>query len=152
LDIPLETLQAVLDQSWANVPAGNNTFVPYLLAQEQARLALFSTTGSIGSVAKNSTSQSFTGPSGASLTVLQMQKLYRMLINLYRQKKQETDRLFQNSVAWFISKFPTYATNADPAVYDFMVNWLGQDFTQYQCDMTDLRMEPTLAGEGLVTW
>ena len=158
MDIPLETLQACLDKAWSDASNDANSLVQQLLTEEQARLALFSATGSIGSVSKNSTSQSYTGPSGASLTVLQMQKLYRMLINLYREQKQKADCIFQQATAgsacfaWFLLKFPTYATDQDPAVYDFMVTWLCQDWQSYQTDMTYLRMEPTFAGEGLVTW
>ena len=145
-------MQACLDKAWTDSSNDANSLVQQLLTEEQARLNLFSM-GSIGSVSKNSTSQSYTGPSGASLTVLQMQKLYRMLINLYRQKKCETDRLFENSIAWFLAKYTTYATDADQAVYDFMVRWLSQDWETYQCDMTDLRLPFACSDrEGVVTW
>ena len=141
-----------MDKAWTDASNDANSLVQQLMTEEQARLNLFSM-GSIGSVSKNSTSQSYTGPSGASLTVLQMQKLYRMLINLYRQKQCETDRLFECAVAWFLAKYPTYAADADQAVYDFMVKWLGQDWGSYQVDMTDLRLPFACSNpEGVVTW
>ena len=152
MDIAVETLQAFLDDAWDAAASGANSFRDQLRAYEKGITAQFSSVGSLGSVSKNSTNQSYRGPGLGQYTVAQIQTAWRMLINLFDQTKEKTDWLNANSPG-FRDEYPSYPTDADQAVYDFTSKWLRNDFSNYQIDLTDLRLHPTLSsGSGALTW
>lgn len=151
MDISAETLQAFLENAWDAAPNAANTLRQQLRVYEVAATNLFSG-GSIGSVSKNSTSQSYRGPGLGSYTPVQIANAWRNLINLFEQQKCETDAVYAAATAippqqWavpFLVKFPTYAEDPDPAVYCLMTKQL-LPVNEYQTDLTVLRLQPTLS-------
>lgn len=158
MDISAETLQGFLENAWDAAPDNANTLREQLRSYEKAASNLF-LGGSIASVSKNSASQSYRGPGLGSYTPVQIANAWRMLINLYEQEKGQTKCLYDISKQypnntrgqWFIEKFPTYAQDADPAIYDFMNRKL-IPVEEYQTDLSDLRLQPTLSAGLPQTW
>jgi hypothetical protein len=144
MDISVETLQGFLDDAWDAAPAAANTLRQQFRSFESAASSQFNTVGTLSSVAKNSASQSYRGPGLGSLTLVQIQTAWRMLIRLYDSIKCQTDWFYNQAAAWFIQKYPTYGNDPDQAVYDFSMRWLNSDFTQYESDLSWLRLSPTL--------
>lgn len=158
MDVSAETLQAFLDNAWDAAVAGANTLRPQFRLFETAATNLFAG-GSIGSVSKNSVSQSYRGPGLGSYTPVQIANTWRMLINLYDEEKHRTDwyyNLFlqfptnEQGIA-FNTLYPTYKDDPDTAVYAFMQGRL-IPVDEYQTDLTDLRLPLTLAPNRAVTW
>lgn len=157
MDVPVETLQLFLENSWDDAPADANSLRVQLRNNERSVGSLFSTSGSLGSVSKNSASQAYRGAALGSLTLVQIQNAWRMLINGYDAQKRETDYLYwlsQNQPAspagqQFIAKYPNYAQDPDQAVYDFLTNIL-QPCEEYQSDLTLLYLKPTSYAGGLI--
>ena len=139
MDIAVETLQAFWDDAWDASKDEAGAFRQQLRAFEKAITAQFASVGSLGSVSKNSTSQSYRGPGLGQYTPAQIQTAWRMLINLYDQKKDENDWLNQNE-SWFQLKYPQYAQDPEPSIYDVIARWLRNDFSFYEVDLTNLRL------------
>ena len=139
MDISTETLQAFLDDAWDAAPASASTLRPQLRAFEKAVTAQFSTVGSIGSVSKNSTSQSYRGPGLGSYTLVQIATAWRQLINLYDEVRHLADYLQSKANACFVAQFPDYATDPDVVVYTLMKERLIV-VDDYQVDLTNLRL------------
>lgn len=158
MDISVETLQGFLDDAWDAAIDGAGTLRTQLRSYESQVTSLFSASGSISSVSKNSTSQSYRGPGVGSYTTAQIQSAWRMLINEYDFSKKQCDYFNYLSIndpantngQNFASDFPDYANDPDQAVYADMKYRL-QPCTEYQCDLTDLRLKPTLTSPSL-TW
>jgi hypothetical protein len=154
VDITTETLQSFLDDAWDAAPSSANSLRDQLRSFEKAVTAQYSQ-GSIASVSKNSFSQTYRGPGLGSYTLVQIANAWRTLINLFDEEKQRADFIQAAGDAWFIAKFPNYSSgdspDTDPAIYDLMKNRLFV-ITEYQTDLSDLRLRPTLAGEGVRTW
>jgi hypothetical protein len=153
MDVTCETLQSFLDTAWEDAPDGANTLRQQLRIYEKSITAQFSQ-GSIGSVSKNNFSQTYRGPGLGSYTLIQIANAWRILINLLDEEIRRADELQDLSVAWFVAKFPNYATTGndnDDAYYDLMKRRLIV-ITEYQTDLSDLRLRPTLVGEGVRTW
>ncbi len=157
VDVSAETLQAFADNAWDAATAAANSFRPQLRYYEQGATNLFAG-GSIGSVSKNSTSQSYRGPGVGSYTPVQIANSWRMLINLYDEVLGFCNRLYTlsqanpppspNSLpAQFIAKFPGFNDDPDEAVYFFMQRRL-QPVESYQTDLTDLRLPYCLGNNG----
>lgn len=157
MDVGVETLQAFLENAWDAAPEQPNNLRNQLRLYEQQLLNQFSSSGSIGTVSKNSASQSYRGPGLGIYTLIQLAEAWRKLINFYQQKKCETDALYNLSQQypnspqgqWFIQQYPTYGQDSDQAVYDFMTRGL-QSVDDYQVDMTFLRLQPTAFAGGLI--
>lgn len=139
MDISTETLQAFLDDAWDAAPASASTLRPQLRAYEKSITAQFSTVGSIGSVSKNSTSQSYRGPGVGSYTLVQISTAWRQLINLYDEIKLLADYLQARANDCFIQQFPNYEADPDVVVYTIMKERLIV-VNDYQVDLTNLRL------------
>lgn len=159
MDIDVRTLACWLENAWDDAPASANTLRVQLRNMERNAANLFSA-GSIGSVSKNSASQSYAGAGFGRFSVAQIQQGYRMLIELYDADLAETAIIYKYSQQYptnqrsidFNTAFPDYSTDPDKAVYAFMKYDI-QPVDNYQIDLTDLRLHPTLvAGTGVNTW
>jgi hypothetical protein len=150
MDVPIETLACLLDDSWDAAPTAANTLRQQLRTFETSLSAQFRGTGVIASVSKNSASQSYRGAALGSLTVPQVQQGFRTLIVMYDQTNNYCQWANANE-SWFQTTYPGYANDNDSAVYPIMQAWLQNDFTQFQTDMTYLRLAPTLYPQGCVT-
>ena len=139
MDISTETLQAFLDDAWDVAPASASTLRNQLRAFEKATTSQFSTVGSIGSVSKNSTSQSYRGPGVGSYTLVQISNAWRQLINLYDEIRKLSDYLQSISNPRFVATFPIYLTDPDVVVYEIMKERLIV-VDDYQVDLTNLRL------------
>ena len=166
MDIPVETLQCWLENAWDDSPAAANTLRPQLRINERNAANLFSASGSLASVSKNSASQAYRGTALGSLTQVQIQYGWRMLINLYDEVKCWTDNLYHLSqnqnllpqplnqqcvilLQLFVTQFPTYAADPDPAIYFFMQKRT-QPIYEYESDLTLLLLQPTAYAGGLI--
>jgi hypothetical protein len=118
---------------------------------ERSAASLFAA-GSIGSVSKNSASQSYAGAGFGRFSVAQIQQGYRMLIELYDWLLAETGRMNTCAVAWFVAKYPNYAQDPDFAIWDALSYRLGNPVENYEIDLSDLRLRPTLAAGVVQTW
>jgi len=161
VDVSAETLQAFADNAWDTALAQANSFRPQLRIYEQGATNLFGG-GSIGSVSKNSVSQTYRGPGVGSYTPVQIANSWRMLINLYDELLAYCNRLFllsqsnpppsPNSIpALFIAKFPQYQADPDDAVYYFMQRKL-RPIDSYETDLTELRLVEALGYVNFPTW
>ncbi len=83
MDVTAYTRQAFLDDAWDSAPAEGNTLRDELRKYEKAATSLFSSSGSIQSVGKNSANQSYSGPGVGRYTSVQIQEAWRSLINLF---------------------------------------------------------------------
>lgn len=151
MDIAVETLQAFLDDAWDSAQDTATGFRDQLRAYEKSITAQFASVGSIASLSKNSTNQSYRGPGLGQYTVAQIQTAWRMLINLYDATKDRFDYLSASGNTDFAEDYPDYKGDPEKAVYSFSSHWLRNDFTHYQTDLSDLRLRPTLSG-GVRTW
>lgn len=136
MDIPIETYAAFLDDAWDAAPNVANSLRGQLRAFEKQVTTLFSQ-GSIASVGKNSANQSYRGPGVGSFTPAQLQYVWRRLINLFDSTKAEVDQ----EIAVADSQAP--ANDGDPVIYARMMLQL-QPVAEYQPDITDLLLPPTL--------
>lgn len=163
MDVTTEVLSGFFDDAWDAASQNANSLRGQLRANEKAINLQFATTGSLGAVAKNSASQSYRGPGLGSYTIPQIQTIWRTLIRLYDWFLQKANWLNQTNNPWFLSVWGPQGTvpinqqftnDPDFAVYSFINCWLQNDFSEYQIDVTELRMRPTQLGinQGVLTW
>lgn len=93
MDVSVETLRSFLDQAWEVSQAA----APPITLRAQLRtyernVSTFFAGGTIGSVSKNSTSQTYRGPGLGSYTVVQIANAWRTLLNLFDATKNWIDR------------------------------------------------------------
>ena len=145
MDIDTRTLACWAENAWDDCSADANSLRVQLRLMERNAANLFSA-GSLGSVSKNSTSQSYAGAGFGRFSVAQIQQGYRMLIELYDWLLIEATRVY-NSVGTcqqnFIAKYPNFGQDPDQAVYDAITFRL-QPIDDYQIDLGDLRLRPTI--------
>ncbi len=153
MDIDCRTLACWSDNAWDDAPEAAQSFRSQLRLMESNANNLFSS-GSIGSVSKNSASQSYAGAGFGRFSVAQIQQGFRMLIELYDSNKRETQCIYNLSQQYptnqcgidFLAKYPNYAQDPDQAIYDRMVCVLGNPVESYEVDLSYLRLNPTLGG------
>ena len=158
MDIDARTLACWLENAWDDAPDVANSLRQQLRIGERNAASLFSA-GSIGSVSKNSASQSYAGAGFGRFSVVQIQQGYRMLIELYDEELNRAQWIYQQSQTyptnqqgiWFNTKFPTFSTDPDPAVYFFMGNHI-VPVENYEIDLSYLRLRPTLGTLIPQTW
>lgn len=158
MDIDARTLACWNDNAFDDATAGANSFRPQLRVMERGAANLFAS-GSIGSVSKNSASQSYAGAGFGRFSVAQIQQGYRMLIELYDDCLRMANYLYNLSQNYpanadgqcFIKKYPNYEADPDQAVYDLMSYRL-IPVEDYQIDLSYLRLQPTLGANIPQTW
>jgi hypothetical protein len=150
VDISTETLQAFLDDAWDAAPEEGDTLRDTLRGFEKQLTAQFETAGSLGSVSKNSASQSYRGPGLGSYTIPQIQTAWRTLINLFDSTLAWINSYLANPPATPPTCWTPPEDNSDATVYQFMKNQLVV-VTEYQPDLSNLRLRPTL-GYAPQTW
>lgn len=159
MDIDARTLACWSDNAWDDAPEAAQSFRSQLRLMERGASSLFQS-GSIGSVSKNSASQSYAGSGFGRFSVAQIQQGFRMLIELYDRFKWETQCLYNLSQLYptnqcginFLLKYPNYVADPDQAIYDSMNCLLGNPVESYEVDLSDLRLQPTLGGPYPGTW
>jgi len=126
------------DNAWDDAPAGALTFFQQLRGEERKVATLFSQ-GAIASVGKNSANQSYRGAGIGSFTPAQIQVGWRTLINLYNQMKA-------NIAAEIAAADPQAPPGGDTEQEIYLRGQiiLGTPIVEYQSDMTDLLLPPTL--------
>jgi hypothetical protein len=139
LDIPLETLAFWWDNAWDDAPEEANAFFEQLRAEERKVGAVFSQ-GALASVGKNSASQAYRGPGVGSFTPAQIQTGWRWLINLYNRVKAELTA----EVATQDPQAPAGGAS-EANIYARGQLILCNPITEYQTDITDLLLPPTLS-------
>ena len=145
MDISTATLRGLLDKAWLAAPASANSLRDQLLTFEQQSLALIGG-GSLASVSKNSASQSYaSGPN--ALTPLQIQRAWRYLVDLFDEVKAWAD----DELAETSPDGDEPANDQDPAIYGEMMKRLRYVYSA-STDLTQLRVPPTLAPGGALSW
>jgi hypothetical protein len=146
VDVTVQTYKAFLDDAWDAAPAAANTLREQLRAFEKQVTTLFSA-GALGSVSKNTASQSYRGPGVGSYTPAQLQTVWRDLIDLFDEVKAWVDAEISES-----PPDPNPPPNdGDPVIYDHMKRRL-MVITEYSPNLIDLRLQPTLRPRPLVSW
>lgn len=132
----------MLDDAWDAAPPAANSLRDQLRAYEKEVSQVYRG-GSLASVSKNSTSQSYaSGPN--NLTVLQVAKGWRMLVNLFDYCKSEIDL----EIAAVPQDPQDPGNDKDPAVYARMAQFLNPLLTpvnEYTTDLTQLLLPPVIA-------
>lgn len=147
MDITTQFYQTCLDNAWDAAPDGANTLRQQFRVYEQ-QLTPLSASGSISSVSKNSTNQTYRGAGVGSYTNLQIMSVWRDLINLYDRAVIWANNLQAQAVSWFVKAWPNYGVpgnDNDPTFYQLMKSKLIV-VDEYQTDLTDLRIQPTAYG------
>jgi hypothetical protein len=145
VDIDARTLSCWNENAWDDAPLGANTLRQQLRIMERAAQSLFSA-GSLGSVSKNSASQSYAGAGFGRFSVAQIQQGFRILIEMYDWILKEANWVYASTGTChdqFVLKYPNFAEDPDQAVYDIMVIRL-QPVDSYEIDLSYLRLQPTL--------
>jgi hypothetical protein len=150
VDIDARTLACWAENAWDDCAATPASFRAQLRLMERGAASLFAS-GSIGSVSKNSASQSYAGSGFGRYSVVQIQQAFRMLIELYDSELWETQCLFNLAQTYptnqcginFILKYLNYAADPDDAVYDRITRKL-IPVESYEVDLSYLRLQPTL--------
>lgn len=154
MDIDARTLACWSENAWDDAPEAAQSFRSQLRLMERNASSLFQS-GSIGSVSKNSASQSYAGSGFGRFSVAQIQQGFRMLIELYDTYKWETQCIWNQANAAgnvnqcsidFKIQYPNYAQDPDQAIYDRMNCNLGNPVETYEIDLSYLRLRPTLGG------
>jgi hypothetical protein len=147
VDITVETYQGFLDDAYDASKTNGQGLRQTLRNFEKACNPLFQQ-GTLGNVAKNNASQSYRGPGLGSYTIVQIANTWRQLINLFDQSK--------NKVVWMLanppSVLPTWWPKADndASIYNSMAWQLGYNVSEYQVDLTDLRLHPIVGNSNAV--
>ena len=159
MDIDARTLACWYENAWDDCAATPASLRDQLRLMERSAASLFAS-GSIGSVSKNSASQSYAGAGFGRFSVAQIQQGYRMLIELYDTALTECNCLWNAAqqyplstrAQWFVQKYPTFPADPDLAVNDKITCILGNPVESYQVDLSDLRLRPTIAPGIVQTW
>ena len=154
MDIDTRTLACWAENAWDDCAATPSSLRDQLRLMERNASSLFAS-GSIGSVSKNSASQSYAGSGFGRFSVVQIQQGFRMLIELYDWLLQEATFVYQSTGTChdnFVAKYPTFAEDPDQAVYDAIALRLGNPVDYYETDLSYLRLRPTLGGPFPQTW
>ena len=96
-DVSPEILSAFLNSAWNSAKDGANSLRDQLLNEQSAGLELIKL-GSIGSVGKNSTSQSYMGYGPGRITALQIVEAWSKLIEYYDGAKEIVLQGFTDAV------------------------------------------------------
>lgn len=158
MDIDARTLACWNENAWDDAPAQANTLRQQLRIMERAAQNLFSA-GSIGSVSKNSASQSYAGAGFGRFSVAQIQQGFRMLIELFDAMLIEATCISKAyatnpnnpCLQWFAPLAAGFAEDPDPTVYLLMTGKL-IPVDSYEVDLSYLRLQPTLLPGYVNTW
>lgn len=153
MDIDARTLACWAENAWDDAPLGANTLREQFRIMERSAANLFSA-GSIGSVSKNSASQSYAGAGFGRFSTAQIQQGYRMLIEIYDWLLIGATRIFNSTGTRhdkFVALYPNFAADPDGAVWDAMIVKL-QPIDDYQIDLSYLRLRPTLGYPNPAIW
>ena len=147
MDISTESLQGWLDDAWDAANNDANSLRVQMRSYESSARGK-SSGGTLASVAKNTSSQSYRGPGVGSYTLVQIADAWRMLINTYDE--------ISCWITWAIANPPTnpppcWPTQAqvgengdlDGLIYPAMKKKIRVIY-DYQIDLTDLFLQPTL--------
>lgn len=154
MDIDSRTLACWAENAWDDCPANANSLREQLRKMERGAAALFAS-GSLGSVSKNSASQSYAGAGFGRFSVAQIQQGFRMLIELYDAALNQSKCIYQLAQQYptnqvgidFLAKYPTYAADPDETCYDGMAACL-RPVEEYQVDLSVLRFRPDCYSTG----
>jgi hypothetical protein len=154
VDITAEKLQFFLETAWNACPASANSLRDQMFFYETS-VRNVSRGGTIGSVSKNGASHSYRGPGLGQYTPDQLGDAWRMLINAYDDTLAQFREMVQypptNPPAWW----PVAPADGDwdEQIFNRLSCVLRQSVTEYQIDLSYLRLRPTLPSTlGVQTW
>ncbi len=152
-DVSPQILLAFLNRAWESAAATANTLRPQLV-QEQVAATNFIALGSLASVGKNSSNQSYKNYGPATLTQVQIVEVYGNLLGLYDELKSRITCAFEKNTAEFPDGVPD-TFDFDPAVYDLLTktfNAMNSGVATQLTDISSLRLLGGLTPEGVVSW
>lgn len=161
-DIANEIFLAFLQRSWLNAKDSANSLRDQLVADQQAALALIAS-GSVASVGKNSTSQSYKGFGPGSLTQEQITRLFTRLISGYDAAKERIDCAFARAGKVVLDNFDyDGAQSGEPVgVYQILYATYNISGRPVRGDITDLNLtfappvtplDQSLEPQGVNSW
>jgi hypothetical protein len=154
MDITVEKLQYFLEYAWAKAPAQANTLRDQMFSFEVS-VRETARGGSVGSFSKNGASETYRGPGLGTYTADQLGDGWRMLINLFDSIQAAMDNASKNPPTNPPAWWPTVPADGDwdAQVYPAMVKRLqGGTVTEYQVDLTDLRLQQSYGCPPVLTW
>lgn len=154
MDITVEKLQYFLEYAWTKAPAQANSLREQLFAFESS-VRETARGGSVGSFSKNGASQTYRGPGLGAYTADQLGDGWRTLINLYDSIQSAMNQAATHPPTNPPVGWPTVPADGDwdVQVYPLMVDRLRiGTVTEYQVDLTNLRLRPTFGCPPVTTW
>lgn len=139
-DVSSELLKAFLDDAWNNAPDDANSFREQLVTERKAALEMVKK-GSLGNVAKNSSSQAYRGYGPGSLTHTQIVEIWQGLIDYYDEVRDKVVCAFAEADTAIPDDF-----DFDTTVYDLLKKFfsIGKNAAVLP-DLTSLRLPATAA-------
>jgi hypothetical protein len=154
MDITVEKLQFFLETAWTNCKPAANTLRDQMFIYETS-VRNTASGGTLGSMAKNNASHSYKGPGLGQYTPDQLGDAWRMLINFYDDSLDYIKWAIANPPTPLPSGWPTQPADGDydSLCYDRMREILRRNITEYQIDISCLRLHPTLGNpQEVFTW
>ena len=134
-DVSPEILSAFLNSAWNSAKSGANTLRDQLLSEQASALELIKL-GSIGSVGKNSTSQSYMGYGPGRITAVQITESWSKLIEKYDGCKEIVLQGFADAEIDVPDDF-----DFDTAIYEIITKSLQISDAPRVPDIRDLRFQ-----------
>ncbi len=135
MDVNTDDLSAFLNRAWENAKNEANTLPGQLLIEQQAAINYIAT-GSLSTVGKNSTSQSYGGYNPGNLTHRQITEIFTILIRKEKECRNHIIACAERDDVTIPADF-----DLDPAVKDLIERALGvgSEATRIP-DIRDLRI------------
>lgn len=134
MDVNTDDISAFLNLAWQKAGDAANTLPAQLLAEQQAALA-FVTAGSLATVSKNSTSQSYAFYGPGTFTHRQITSIFTKLIRVEKETRNAILKAALRDGVTIAADF-----DLDPAVKDIMERYFGISTEATQLpDITELR-------------
>jgi hypothetical protein len=145
VDVNTDDLSAFLNLAWQKAGDAANTLPEQLLKEQQAALTLIAT-GSVATVAKNSTSQSYGFYGPGNLTHRQITAIFTTLIRYYQTVK---DKIIWAAAQSAVALDATF--DFDQPIYDLLTKYFQVSTSAAVLpDITDLRFSPCARSTGFL--
>lgn len=146
-DVSADLIQAFLDDAWNNAAQQANSLREQLSNEQSSALAMVKK-GSLGTVAKNSSSQGYRGYGPGSLTHTQIVEIWQRLIRYYDELEAKITCLFSEQDAAIPDGF-----DFDQPIYDLITKLLDiSNNAAVLPDLTKLRTPATLSPVNPTSW
>lgn len=134
-DVSADLLLAFLDDAWTGATADANSLLVQLQNEQSAAFA-FVKAGSIGSIGKNSSNQTYKNYGPGTLTHTQIVETWSTLVRNYRTVKAKIECAFDDAEIDIPQDY-----DFDPKIYEFLTDFYSVQATADKIpDIRDLRI------------